>query len=191
MRQMWSSSVGLVASALLLAGCAGNAPRLSVADANKSAEQGYQLGAGDHLRITVFGEEKLTGEYAVSDNGTIAFPLIGTIPAKGRTTDAVASAITSKLADGFVSNPKTSVEVINYRPFYILGEVSHPGVFPYAGGLTVEQAVATAGGFTYRANKRTLFITRAGQKGEHSVQLDGQTIFIMPGDTIRVGERYF
>lgn len=191
MRRKWSSLVGLVALSLSVAGCAGGAPRLSVADANKAAEQGYQLGAGDHLRITVFGEDKLNGEYAVSDSGTIAFPLIGTVQAKGQTTDQVAAAINTKLADGFLSNPKTSVEVINYRPFYILGEVSHPGVFPYAAGLTVEQAVATAGGFTYRANKRTLFITRGGQKGEHSVQLDGQTIFVMPGDTIRVGERYF
>jgi polysaccharide export outer membrane protein len=178
-------------SGLLCVGCAGEPPVMSSTEANRAAQQGYLLGSGDNLRITVFGEEKLTGPYSVSAAGTVAFPLVGTIPAQGHTADQVADAIAAKLNDGFVTNAKVSVEVLNYRPFYILGEVTHPGVFPYASGLTLQQAVATAGGFTYRANRRDMFLTRAGQKTELTVKITGQPVYILPGDTIRVGERYF
>jgi polysaccharide export outer membrane protein len=181
----------LCALTMALPGCAEHRPELSVAEANRAVERGYMLGPGDHVRITVFGEEKLNGEFAVSDTGSIAFPLIGVVPAKNQNTDQLAAAIGAKLSDGFVTDPKVSVEVVTYRPFYILGEVSHPGLFPYASSLTAQQAIATAGGFTYRANRKLLFITRNGKEGEQSVKLDGRTIYIMPGDTIRVGERYF
>jgi len=150
----------------------------------------YHLGAGDKLRIIVFGEEALTGEFFVSGAGKIAFPLIGDIDALGKTIPELQSAIEDKLKDGYLKMPKVSAEVLNYRPFYILGEVMKPGEYPYTNGLTVLNAVATAQGFTYRADKRKVFIRRASTKEESPENLTATTP-VEPGDTIRIGERLF
>jgi polysaccharide export outer membrane protein len=150
----------------------------------------YKLDAGDKLRIIVFGEENLTGEFTVSGSGDIAFPLIGQVPAAGRTVGDLQAAIRVKLADGYLRDPRVSAEVLNYRPFFILGEVGKPGEYPYRNGLTIMNAVATAGGFTYRANQRKIMVRRAGAAGEQEIELRADTP-IAPGDTIRVKERFF
>lgn len=162
---------------------------LSAAEAN--VVQGYQLGAGDKLRVTVFNEPNLTGEYSVSSGGTVAFPLIGPVEAGSQTIEHLSQAITARLAEGYVNDPRVSVEVLNYRPFYILGEVSRPGEYPYVNGMTLEQAVAAAGGFTYRAKRSAVFLRRARATQERTAPLEGAPVYVQPGDTIRVGERYF
>ncbi len=150
----------------------------------------YHLGSGDKVRIIVFGEESLTGEFFVSAAGTISFPLIGDISAEGLTIPQLQKAVESKLADGYLKQPRVSAEVLNYRPFYILGEVMKPGEYPYTSGLTVLNAVATAEGFTYRADTHKVYIKRATSLGEHEFPLTTATP-VQPGDTIRIGERFF
>jgi polysaccharide export outer membrane protein len=152
----------------------------------------YALGAGDKLRITVFGEEDLTGEYAVTGNGTIAFPLIGDIAAVGHTLADVQEAIRAKLASGYIKDPRVAVEVLEYRTFYILGEVNKPGEYPYRANLTLDQAVATAGGYTYRANRKRFDITHAADSTDSRMLFrDARALRVEPGDTIRILERFF
>jgi protein involved in polysaccharide export with SLBB domain len=151
----------------------------------------YHLAPGDRLRITVFGEERLSGEYSLTPAGNVAFPLIGLVQADGKSVEEVQALITGRLAAGYLKDPKVSAEVITFRPYYILGEVNHPGAFPFAVGLTLNQAVASAGGFTYRANHHRAFLRRADDAKEHMVDLRLGPVPIAPGDTIRIGERYF
>ncbi|MFC3213699.1 polysaccharide biosynthesis/export family protein [Novosphingobium panipatense] len=106
----------------------------------------YKLGAGDRLRVTVYNEPSLSGEFAVSSAGRIAFPLVGMIDAAGRSVEEMTGVLTALLADGYMTDPRVSMEVLNYRPYYILGEVQRPGQYPYVAGMTIEQAVAAAGG---------------------------------------------
>jgi protein involved in polysaccharide export with SLBB domain len=150
----------------------------------------YRLGTGDRVRIITFGEPSLTGEFQVSGVGTISLPLIGDIKAAGATTNELQSGITSALKNGFLNNPSISVEVLQYRPFYILGEVNKPGEYPYSIGATVMNAVATASGFTYRASKHKVMIKHANEREEKPYTLDPNTP-VLPGDTIRVPERHF
>lgn len=180
------------ALALMCQGCAtSNAPPLSRAEAQMGLGA-YHLGAGDKLRITVYNEPSLTGEYAVSSVGEIAFPLIGMVPAGGRTVTELTQALTARIGDGYMTDPRVSVEVMNYRPYYILGEVQKPGEYPYVAGMTIEQAVAVAGGFSYRANPKRVNLRRASDPAEKSVELrSDMVVTVMPGDTIRVKERYF
>jgi polysaccharide export outer membrane protein len=166
----------------------GDAPRARVAETAAP----YTLGPGDKLRITVFGEETLTGEYGVTGAGEVSFPLIGNIPAAGRTVEDLQTELAAKLGNGFLADPRVSAEIINYRPYYILGEVARPGQYDFAVGLTIEQAVAAAGGFTYRANSRKVFLKRATETRERLVDLRESPSFpVRPGDTIRIGERFF
>lgn len=151
----------------------------------------YRLAPGDKLRITVFNELALSGEYSLTPAGNVAFPLIGLVHAEGRSVEDLQDAIASKLAAGYVNDPRVSAEVILFRPYYILGEVNRPGAFPFAVGLTLDQAVAAAGGFTYRANHRRAFLRRVDETREHAVDLRVAPVRIAPGDTIRIGERYF
>lgn len=179
------------AVALMLGGCAGaGAPPISSADVAVGLES-YRLGAGDRVRVTVFNEPALTGEYNITPGGALAFPLIGVVNAGGRTIDTVQQELTAKLGEGYVNDPRVSLEVLTYRPFYILGEVNRPGEYSYASGMTVEQAIARAGGFTYRANEKTVFLRRQKGTGESAVPLRSAQVAVLPGDTIRVGERYF
>jgi len=174
---------------LTVAGCANMPSPMPIAEVNQTS--GYVLAAGDKLRITVYNEPGLTGEYTVSSAGNVALPLIGNVPAKQNSIDALSQAITAKLAGGYVKDPRVSVEVLNYRPYYILGEVNKPGEFPYSVNLTVEQAVAAAGGYTYRANTKSAIVRRAEDAAPHSVSINGRPVYVLPGDTIRIGERYF
>lgn len=150
----------------------------------------YVLGSADRIRITVFGEPTLSGEYTVSSRGTVNLPLAGDIPASGLSLTAFRDQVVKAYEEGYLKKPKISMEVLTFRPFYILGEVSKPGQYPYTTGLTALNAVATAGGFTYRANTRKIFIKRAYGGGEKSFALTPQTT-IAPGDTIRIPERLF
>ena len=150
----------------------------------------YRLGAGDQVRIIVFGEEDLSGEFFVDGSGMVSLPLIGEAPAAGKTLAEFRAELEARLSDGYLNDPRVSAEVLNYRPFYILGEVEESGEYPYTDGLTVMNAVARAGGFTYRANTRVVFIKRADTEAEVEVPLTA-TVRVMPGDTIRIAERFF
>lgn len=150
----------------------------------------YQLGAGDNVRITVFGETELSGEYQIGANGTLAFPLVGEVAAQGMTPQQLSTVLAGRLRQGFLREPRVSTAVTSYRPFYILGEVQNPGTYPYAPDLDVLSAVAVAGGFTYRANRGRVYIRRLGAPDEVRLSLDDR-VLVRPGDTIRIGERFF
>ena len=188
--------------ALIAAACAGlcllAAPALAAAEsptltasalADTQAME-YRLGSGDKVRVIVYGEESLGGEFFVSGNGKISLPLIGEVQAAGLTIRSLQDEVQTALSDGYLKTPKVSAEVLNYRPFFILGEVGKPGQYPYTNGLTVLNAVATAGGFTYRANKGKVFIKRNTEGDEHSYPITSATA-VAPGDTIRISERLF
>lgn len=198
-----SSSVGGAWAAILLTGMAapgvaGAAPpgtRPSPSSPTPSASSaaqaaGYRLGPGDKLRVAVFGVEALGGEVVVPGSGRVPLPLIGEMQAAGLTADQLRTNIETALSDGFVKNPRVSVEVLNYRPFYILGEVNKPGEYPYTSGLTVLNAVARAEGFTYRAKTRVFKRRSTGDRDEHAEKLTAGAP-VQPGDTIRIEERSF
>jgi protein involved in polysaccharide export with SLBB domain len=155
-----------------------------------ASDTSYELGAGDKLRITVYGEEKLTGEYLVDGTGSIAFPLIGAVQAKGLTAPTLADRLATALSKGYLDTPSVAIDVLNFRPYYILGEVNTPGEYPFVDGLTVFSAVAKAAGFTYRADEKRIFIRHKNGNEEVLYRLDGMTP-VQPGDTIRVLERRF
>lgn len=178
----------LVASAPTLA-IAQDAPPAAAEGAQRTIP-GYRLGAGDKVRVIVFGEDALSKEFFVSGSGNISLPLIGEVSAIGLTIGQLQDAIAAKLSDGYLKDPKVSAEVLNYRPFYILGEVNRPGEYPYTSNLTVMNAVATAQGFTYRADQKKVFVRRAEEVKEQAYPLTSTTL-VAPGDTIRIGERFF
>jgi polysaccharide export outer membrane protein len=178
--------IAVMFAGLTLSGCTAEPSPLSAADANTP----YLLGPGDKIRVTVYNETAMTGEYSVTPDGEVSFPLIGNVPASGHTIADVQNELLTALSNGYVKDPKVSVEVSTYRSFYILGQVNKPGEYPYVAGLTVDQAIATAGGFTYRANEHTVFLRRS-HGSERSVKLRSLPPVVMPGDTIRVGQRYF
>jgi polysaccharide export outer membrane protein len=150
----------------------------------------YMLGPNDRIRLKVYGEADITGEYEVDSNGQVSVPLAGHITAAGLTTKQLERSITSALSKGIVRDPRVNVEIALYRPYYILGEVKKGGEYPYRLGLTVMDAVASAGGFTYRANENKVYLRRAGAGGEEIYALDAP-VPVFPGDNIRVPERYF
>ena len=150
----------------------------------------YQLGAGDHVRVIVFGQPDLTGEFEVNGSGQIAFPLIGNIGAGGLSASQLETRIASELKPDYLRDPHVSVEVMTYRPFYIVGEVNNPGNYAYTNGMTVINAVAMAGGFTYRAKEDDFYITRAGDPSSAKQDAEQQTK-VHPGDVITVRERWF
>jgi len=167
------------------------APTVGLTPAIAPTDRGYRLGAGDKVRIIVFGEDTLTGEYLVPGGaGVISFPLVGDITAGGMTVGQLEAELESALRQGFLKEPRVSIEVLEYRPFFILGEVMKPGEYPYTNGLTVLNAVATANGFTYRADTHKVYIRRANATQEEQYQLTTSTP-VEPGDTIRIGERFF
>jgi polysaccharide export outer membrane protein len=150
----------------------------------------YLLDSGDKLRVVVFGQENLSNSYSVNAAGRIDMPLIGTVEARAQTTAGLAGAISAKLRNGYIREPHVAVEVEAYRPFFILGEVTAPGQYPYVAHMSVETAVAIAGGFTPRAYKKTVVLSRPvyGELYRGKVPLTYQ---LLPGDTIVVSERWF
>jgi protein involved in polysaccharide export with SLBB domain len=159
------------------------------AAAGKDAD--YKLGANDRLRITVFGQPTLTGEYTLDGNGVLSFPLIGNIPAEGVTTSQLQKAIAAKLEPDYLVNPNVSAEVISRRPFYVIGEVQKPGNYSFVTSLTAINAVAMAGGFTRRAKKNDFYIRRTSADGQ-TVRVEAHSgTLLQPGDTLEVRERLF
>ncbi|MGY3690250.1 polysaccharide export outer membrane protein [Bradyrhizobium sp. USDA 3240] len=152
--------------------------------------EAYNLGPGDRLRVVVYGQEGLTNSYAIDAAGAITMPLIGSVPARGRTPAGLAAEITARLRNGFIREPSVAVEIESYRPFFILGEVQAPGQYPYVPNMTVESAVAIGGGFSPRARRDevTLTHTDASDAGRFVAPLGTP---IGPGDTVFVGERWF
>jgi len=150
----------------------------------------YTLDSGDRLRVVVFGQDGLTNSYAVDTAGNITMPLIGPVRARGHTTTEVSAALVARLRQGFLREPHVAVEVEAYRPFFILGEVTFPGQYPSVANMTVETAVAIAGGFTPRAYRWDVKVARnqGGQSYRMSVPL---TYALRPGDTITIDERWF
>jgi polysaccharide biosynthesis/export protein len=150
----------------------------------------YRLDAGDRLRVVVFGQEGLTNTYAIDAGGSITMPLIGAVGARGRTPAGLAAEISAKLRNGFIREPSVAVEVETYRPFFILGEVAAPGQYPYVPNMTVESAVAIAGGFSPRAKRDSVTLTHTDSAASSRTVVPLPTP-LSPGDTILVGERWF
>lgn len=174
---------------ILAIAASGCAPRPN-GYADFRADVPYTLASGDRLRVLVFGQDALSNTYGVNSSGNISMPLIGSVRAQGQTTTALEKVVEAKLRDGFIREPKVSIEVDAYRPFFVLGEVTTPGQYPYIAGMTAETAVAVASGFTPRANKYEVDLTRVidGHPVTANVPVDQP---VKPGDTIYVRERFF
>jgi len=155
-----------------------------------SYDASYHLDAGDKLRVVVYGQEGLTNTYAIDAGGSITMPLIGSVPARGRTPAGLAAEIAAKLRGGFIRDPSVAVEIESYRPFFILGEVAAPGQYPYVPNMTVESAVAIAGGFSPRARRDRVTVTHTDASGTGRYVVPPGTS-LSPGDTVLVGERWF
>jgi polysaccharide export outer membrane protein len=181
-----------LAAPLLLAGCANDiasAPTRAT-DTAPAQDDVYRVASDDKLRIDVFGEANLSGEYVVGSDNAIQFPLLGTVPVAGKSLAEVQQLIGVSLGGKFLTNPRVTVSILEFRPFYVLGEVNGQGQYPYRPGMTVLTAIATARGFTYRANKERVIIQHQGEAEEHIYPLT-PALKIKPGDTIRVQERFF
>ena len=188
------AAVTMVAALAGLTGCStgGNLPLTSVSQVNQGLAQGYRVGAGDKLKVTVFDEPTLTGDYQVGVGGELVLPLISPLATEGQTPEAVSQMIAKSLAEGgYVLTPRVSVEITTHRPFFILGEVKAPGEYPYSGELTLEQAVAKAGGYTPRAEQGAVVLRRQGWSQSKRVKLGESALRIAPGDTITVQEAFF
>ncbi len=192
----------VLGSGLALAACGGGAsapgglgaaPGAAAADGEvapqRLAAPAYTLDSGDRLRVVVFRHEDLSGEFEVDGTGTFAMPLIGEVAAAGLSTRQLEGRIAERLRDGYLVDPQISIEILNFRPFFILGEVNQPGQYPYASGMSVINAVALAGGFTFRARENAIAVQRGGS-GAPQVVVTPDTP-ILPGDIIRVPERFF
>lgn len=187
-RHLKASLSALAIVGMVTTGCATYKP---VDEAfHKVLSQPYKLDAGDKLRITVFEQADLTNTYSVDKGGYIAFPLIGSVAARGKTLKEVERNIAINLQKGFIRSPDVSVEVDRYRPFYIMGEVNSGGQYTYVPGMTVQNAVAIAGGYTGRAEQENADITRTVD----GTVMNGRVLLsdpILPGDTIYLRERLF
>jgi polysaccharide export outer membrane protein len=157
---------------------------------NVRGDDAYRLGAGDRVRVTVFEEPDLSGEFDLDGAGTFPVPLIGAVAALDQSPRALERQIETMFADGWLIRPRVSVEVLSYRPFYIIGEVNQPGAYPYRAGLTVLNAAALAGGFTYRADEDDIEINRGKEGARDRLEAAVDTA-VLPGDVIRVEERLF
>jgi len=162
----------------------------SYASANPGGTPAYTLDSGDKLRIVVFGQDGITNSYQVGADGNVNLPLVGNVPARGFTTAQLSQMISERLKQGYVRDPHVSVEVESYRPFFILGEVTNPGQYPYVANMTAETAVAIAGGFAPRASKSNVQLTR-NLPGQHIKSDVPMSYPLRPGDTILVKERWF
>jgi polysaccharide export outer membrane protein len=169
---------------------AGAPAAVATASAVSTAPSDYRLGVADKVRILVYNEPNLSGEFNVNANGALSFPLIGEVQATGRTATEIGNEIVKRLTDGYIKDPQVSIDILTFRPFYILGEVNKPGEYPYETGLTVGKAVAAANGYTYRADKKRVYLKRIGEDKETTYPMSADTL-VSPGDTIRIGERFF
>jgi polysaccharide export outer membrane protein len=161
----------------------------AAAPAPAGYDAAYRLDAGDRLRVVVYGQEGLTNTYAIDAGGSITMPLIGAVPARGRTPAGLAAEITGRLRRGYIRDPSVAVEIEAYRPFFILGEVAAPGQYPYVPNMSVESAVAIAGGFSPRAQRDRVTLTHSDNSGSRRIVVPLGTA-LSPGDTVLVGERW-
>lgn len=157
---------------------------------HRGPDMPYVLGPGDRVRLKVYDDQNLNGEYEVNSAGFVSIPLVGQVKASGTTTSQLERTLTARMKGNIAQNPKINVEIAAYAPFYIYGEVKKAGVYPFQPGLTVADAIATAGGLTYRADERTIYLQHAGAASQEAVKLD-VPMRIAPGDNIRVSERMF
>lgn len=181
--------LGMCALSSTLTALPAAAQDFSGAAAGAPVVEAYRLGAGDKLRITIYKEDDLSGEYEVDSSGNVSLKLIGSVPAVGRTLPELSKAIEAKLRDGYMLDPRVAIDVLNYRPFYVLGEVNSPGSFPYVSGITVLKAIALAGGFTFRARTNKIELIHADEP-DKPILVDQNTL-LLPGDIIRIKERFF
>ena len=184
---------GLFLAMFVLAACDSDSTPIvpMAASAGGSPGDSNKLGPNDRLRITVFGQPTLTGEYALDGNGVLAFPLIGNVPANGVTTNQLEQAIAAKLKPDYMVNPNVSAEIVTRRPFYVIGEVQKPGNYPYVSDMTAVNAIAMAGGFTRRARKNDFYIRRLDKDGKVvRIEANAGTV-LQAGDTLEVRERLF
>jgi polysaccharide export outer membrane protein len=168
----------------------GSAPSRAQSDSTVEADVSYRLGAGDQLQIDVFNQADLTGEYTLDGNGRFTMHLIGQVDAMGKTPIQLEALLISKLKPDYLVNPRISVRVQSYRPFYIIGEVNSPSSYAYVNGMTYLTAVAIAGGYTYRAKKDHVYVVRGGDLDGTERKLDVNEK-VRPGDIIRIAERMF
>ena len=157
-------------------------------DGGLATKPAYRLGDGDQIRVIVFSEPDLSGEFEVDDTGAVSLPLIGQVGAGGKTLREFEESIKEQLRQGYLKDPRVSVQVLNYRPFYIIGQVNQPGEYPYVNGMNVLNAIALAGGYTPRGNTFKVRITRDGQESTHAASAG---TILEPGDVIQVPERFF
>lgn len=186
---MRGSIMSLCGLAVILAGCAAG-PNSGLPSAEATPAGPYRLDSGDQIRIVVYGDDRLSGDYVVDGSGQISMPLISQVEARGRTSAELEKEIAERLADGLLVNPSVNVQVQAMRPFYILGEVKNPGQYPCADSMTVLSAVAVAGGYTYRAHTEEVSISR--REGDKVTEVRGtKNSIVHAGDVIYVYERYF
>jgi polysaccharide biosynthesis/export protein len=151
---------------------------------------GYRIGAGDRVSAVVMGEPELSREYLVDGGGMIMMPLIGKVMIAGHTPDEAALSIRERLQNGYLRNPQASMQVVSLRPFFILGEVNQAGRFSYQPGMNVQNAIAIGGGYTARADQRTVLVTRKSASGTETFKAP-VTAQLFPGDIVYVRERWF
>ena len=177
---------------LALSACGGSSlPDRQAPMTIANLKEGYVLEPGNHLRLTVFNEANLSGEFTIDGTGNLSIPLVGTVEAAGVNAQVLASRIGAKIREEhYLNDPKVSVEVLSFRPVYVLGEVRSPGEFPYVEGMTILSAVARAGGYDYRASEGEVLLIRVegGKQQEYSAI---EYTPVQPGDIIRVRERHF
>jgi protein involved in polysaccharide export with SLBB domain len=189
LKSAMSAAVGL-GLAIIAACSTGPAMADPQVSPSRTMADGYRLGTGDEIKVTVFGEADLSGPFVVDGQGAITMSLIGPIEVRGLTLEETSKRIETKLKDGWIRDPKVAAEMTKGRPYYILGEVNKAGEYPYTSGLTIMNAIAAAGDFTYRADKRKIMITSADATVEREVALTPSTP-VKPGDRIRIRERFF
>ncbi len=182
--------IAMLAPVAVIAAC--SAPGSNLPPLEEAARSEYRLGSSDQVRVTVFNDPRLTGDFRVSDAGTLALPLLGTVRAAGRTTPEVERAIEAEMkSKNLFRDPNVAVEVLNYRPIFVLGMVERGGQFPYQPGMTALTAVAVAGGFNYRAIRDYVSITRVGPDSKPTEFRAARESLVQPGDVVTVFERRF
>ena len=185
---------GMLAAVSLAAGCA-DSSQSYVGDAagltgGAHPEAVHRLGPGDKLKVTVFGEADLSGTFEVNARGNVPIPLVGEVRAIGLSQAEFRDSVRRHLAGGYLRDPKVSIEILSYRPFYVHGEVKTGGEYAYRAGLRLRDAIALAGGYTYRANQSFIYLTRGPEGTERKIAMTSDAP-ILPGDNIRVPERFF
>lgn len=159
-------------------------------EGSAKADTSYKLGPDDKIKITVFGEEDLSGEFVVNGDGAITFPLLGNVAIEGMDVAKLGQMLETRLKGDYLKDPNVSVEVVQNRPFYILGEVREPGSYDFVNGMNILKAVAISGGFTYRANRKSIDVMRSSM-GSSTPEKMKPTDTVQPGDIIYVRERFF